>query len=90
LAADFVRHGLALAPMVVMLLRLNFLESERRSDIIDGGRLARVHVFAERLPFMHRADWEGPRSSSTTAYAWFVWRRDHAGAITLDRIRVRP
>jgi hypothetical protein len=89
LAADFVRHGLELVPTVAMLLRLNFLESKGRSDIIDGGSLARVHVFADRLPRMHRQGWEGPRSSSTTAYAWFVWRRDHAAPTTLDRIRVR-
>jgi hypothetical protein len=49
LAAEFVRHGLALVPM---LLRLTFLESEARSDLIDGGRLARVLVFANRLPRM--------------------------------------
>jgi hypothetical protein len=90
LAPDFVRHGLALVPMVAMLLRLNFLESERRSDIIDGGSLARVHVFADRLPRMHRQGWEGPRSSTTTAYAWFVWLREHVGPTTLDRVRVRP
>ena len=86
LAADFVRHGLALVPMVAMLLRLNFLESAARSDLIDSGRLARVHVFADRLPRMHRQGWEGPRASSTTAFAWFVWLREHAGPIVLDRI----
>ena len=89
LAADFVRHGLALVPMAAMLLRLNFLESAARSDLIDGGGLARVHVFADRLPRMHRQGWEGPRASSTTAFAWFVWRREHAGPIVLDRITAR-
>jgi hypothetical protein len=87
LAAEFVRHGLELVPMVVMLLRLNFLESEARSDIIDGGQLARVHVFANRLPRMHRESWTGARSSSTTAYAWFVWERRHRGPIELRRTR---
>jgi hypothetical protein len=89
LAADFVRHGLALTPMVVMLLRLNFLESAARSDLIDGGRLARVHVFADRLERMHRLGWEGPRSASTTAFAWFIWRNDHVGPTLLDRLTSR-
>src|SRR5579872_4524806 len=40
-AADAVRHGLKIAPSVIFLLRLIFLESERRSDILDSGRLAR-------------------------------------------------
>jgi hypothetical protein len=86
-AADFVRHGLALVPLVVMLLRLNFLESIPRSDIIDGGRLARVHVFARRVPRMHRADWNGPRASASMTLAWFVWRQDYRGPILLDRVR---
>jgi hypothetical protein len=90
LAAEFARHGLLLVPKVVMLLRLNFLESEGRSDLIDGGQLARVHVFVDRLPFMHRADWAGPRCNTTTrAYAWYVWHREHSGPTVLDRIRSR-
>ena len=51
-------------PRVVMLLRLAFLESKRRSGILDGGQLARVHVFRNRLPMMHRAGWAGPKASS--------------------------
>jgi hypothetical protein len=69
-----------------MLLRLAFLESEKRSDILDGGKLARVHVFKRRLPMMHRADWAGPKASSSIAFAWFVWDREHSGPATLDRI----
>ena len=42
LAADFVRRGLALVPKVVVLERIQFLESEDRDDIIEGGDLARV------------------------------------------------
>jgi hypothetical protein len=87
LASDFIRQGLRLVPTVVMLLRLNFLEGMGRSDLINGGGLARVLVFANRLPRMHRAGWTGPRSSSTTAYAWFVWHRGHADPPTLHQIR---
>jgi hypothetical protein len=89
LAAEFVQHGLALVPVVIMLLRLAFLESERRSEILDRGRLARVHVFRERLPMMHRHGWNGPKSTSQVPYAWFVWNRDHRGPATIDRISWR-
>ena len=58
LAEKFVTHALELVPRVVMLARLAFLESERRSAILDGGKLARVHVFKQRLPFMHRDNWQ--------------------------------
>lgn len=89
-AADFVRHGLNLCPKVIMLLRLSFLESEGRSDILDGGKLARVYPFIERLPMMHRDGWEGPKSTNTVPSAWFVWENDHSGPTTLRRISWKP
>ncbi len=86
LADEFVRHALRLVPRVYMLLRLAFLESERRRDILDGGGLSRVHVFRNRLPMMHRDGWTGPRASSATPFAWFVWDRAHVGSTELHRI----
>jgi hypothetical protein len=90
LAGEFVAHGLGLVPTVIMLLRLAFLESARRSDVLDGGQLARVHVFANRLPMMHRNGWAGKRASSAMAFAWFRFERDHHGPALLDRISWRP
>lgn len=86
LADQFVRKAILLCPYVAMLLRLAFLESERRSDILEGGSLSRVHVFRNRLPMMHRDGWTGPRNSSSTAFAWFVWDREHNGPTELHRI----
>jgi hypothetical protein len=86
LANQFVEHALRLCPRVVMLLRLTFLESTRRTAILEAGHLARVYVFRNRLPMMHRAGWNGPMASSTVAYAWFVWDRDHDGPTELRRI----
>lgn len=85
-AAEFIRHGLELCPLVIMLLRLSFLESEGRSDVLDGGKLARVHLFRNRLPMMHREGWDGPRSSSAIPFAWFVWDANHSGLTELHRI----
>jgi hypothetical protein len=87
LADQFVEHALWLgADQIFMLLRLAFLESDRRSGVLDSGRLARVHVYRRRLPMMHRAGWEGRRASSAMAFAWLVWERDHRGPALLDRI----
>jgi hypothetical protein len=85
-ADRFVAHALTLCPRVIMLARLAFLESERRTSILEGGCLARVYVFKNRLPLMHRDNWAGPRSSSSMAFAWFSWRRDHSGPTELHRI----
>jgi hypothetical protein len=85
-AGEFVAHALELCPFVIMLLRLAFLESERRRNVLDKGTLARVHVFRKRLPMMHRQNWEGPKANSGMAFAWFVWDRDHKGPTELHRI----
>ena len=85
-AGAFVARALELCPRVVMLLRLAFLESERRRPILENGTLARVHVFRNRLPMMHRDGWEGPKTTSTTAFAWFVWDRSHRGPTAMHRI----
>lgn len=85
-AGEFVAHALELCPKVIMLLRLAFLESDRRTPILDSGHLARVHVFRKRLPMMHRAGWEGKHSNSGMAFAWFVWDRNHTGPTELRRL----
>src|SRR5262249_19394210 len=86
IATEFARHALDLAPRVYLLLRLAFLESIRRSDILERRGLARVHVFRKRLPMMHRNGWSGPRTSSAIPFAWFCWNHDHHGAAVIDRI----
>jgi hypothetical protein len=82
----FVAHALDLVPTVAMLARLAFLESEKRTDILENRGLARVHIFRNRLPMMHRDGWIGPRASSATAFCWCVWEREHRGPATLHRI----
>jgi hypothetical protein len=82
----FVAHALDLCPRAIVLARLAFLESERRSEILERRGLARVHVFRKRLPFMHRDGWKGPRASSAIPFAWFHWSRDHRGPTIIDRI----
>ncbi len=86
LAGEFVTHALKLCPVVMMLVRLAFYESTRRSSILDGGKLARVHVFSRRLPMMHRAGWEGRKANSGIAFAWFIWDEKHRGPTTIDRV----
>jgi hypothetical protein len=85
-AAEFVRHALELVPHIYLLLRLAFLESACRTDILEDGSLACVHVFRNRLPFLHRDGWAGPRASSAIAFAWFTWDRTHVGPTIIDRI----
>ena len=89
LADQFVAHALDLVPKVCMLLRLAFLESERRTSILESGRRARIHVFRDRLPMMHRFGWSGPRATSSIPFAWFVFDHKRGGPTVIDRITAR-
>jgi hypothetical protein len=93
-AAIHIRHALTICPYVCALLRLTFLEAgnektesgRARLWCLDRGYLARVHVFTARLPMMHREGWTGKKTTSTTAYAWFVFDGDHTGPASINRI----
>jgi hypothetical protein len=91
LGADFLRRAIALVPHTFMLLRVDFYSSMQRADIFEDGDsgFRGIHVFANRLPQMHRDGWTGPRVSSTVTYAWFVWSRGHTGRPFANRITWR-
>jgi hypothetical protein len=87
LANEFVAHALHLGvPKVMMLLRLAFIETTRRSPILDEAPLARILVFKNRLPTMHRDGWQGSKTGSAIAFAWFCWDQSHQGPIEIRRI----
>jgi hypothetical protein len=81
LAAEFARHACALTTgKVAFLCRLGWLEGKERAQMFAALPIARVWVFAGRLPLMHRDGWDGPKSSSAMAFAWFVFDHAHTGA----------
>ena len=82
----FVAHALRLSPLVIMLARLAFYESARRTPILENCGLARIHCFRKRLPMLHRDGWEGRKANSGMAFCWMVWSRDHTGPTIIDRI----
>jgi hypothetical protein len=82
-AEGFVAVGLRSAQRkFALLMRLAFLEGANRANVIfHRTPPARVWVFSERITFyMKGAEVAG---SGTTAYAWFVWDKDHSGPTEL-------
>jgi hypothetical protein len=82
-AEGFIVSGLRNAQRkFALLLRLAFLESAHRANtIFHKTPPSRVWVFSERITFYPKgAERAG---SGTTAYAWFVWDKDHAGPTEL-------
>ena len=86
IANQFAVKALELCPRVYLLLRLAFLESNGRTELLESGHLHNVYVFRNRLPMMHRDGWEGKKSTSNMAFAWFCWNRNFKQATTVSRI----
>ncbi|MDP4891058.1 hypothetical protein [Cypionkella sp.] len=82
-AEDFVHSGLKLAGRkFALLLRLAFLEGAgRQHSIFKKAPPSKVWVFSERITFYPKNVVQ--KGSGTTAYAWFVWDRDHSGPTQL-------
>jgi hypothetical protein len=81
LAQEFVNKAFSFPSVhyCALLLRLSFLESQKRKGWFQANPPARIHVSSRRLPMMHRDGWDGPKSTSTLAHAWFVWLRGYDG-----------
>jgi hypothetical protein len=68
----FVEHALKCANRkVAMMLRLSFLETQRRKEMFARTPLRRVYVFAKRVNFDPEK-----KGSSMLAFAWFVWDKN--------------
>ena len=82
-AEEFVHSGLKLAQKkFALLLRLAFLEGAgRQHSIFNKAPPSKVWVFSERITFYPKNVEQ--KGSGTTAYAWFVWDRDHIGPTQL-------
>jgi hypothetical protein len=79
-AVEIVRHCLSLGiPKIIVLERVQWLETQKRAELFRTGRLARVHVFSDRVPRMHRVGWDGKKSSPAMVLAWFVFEREYRG-----------
>jgi hypothetical protein len=82
-AEGFVSSGLKSAKQkFALLMRLAFLEGANRTNtIFHRCPPARVWVFSERITFYVKG--AQVAGSGTTAYAWFVWDKDHFGPTEL-------
>lgn len=82
-AEQFVHTALqASSKKFALLLRLAFLEgAKRQSSIFFKAPPSKVWVFSERITFYPKG--AKRKGSGTTAYAWFVWDKDHIGGTEL-------
>jgi hypothetical protein len=81
LATEFVAHALDLgARQVLVLCRLQFLEGSYRQDrLYSHEHLEAVYVFVSRQTLWRGDDVYAEDAGGMTAYAWFLFDRDHSG-----------
>lgn len=78
-AQEFVEKALDLVGegnRVIMFLKLQFLEGQRRQMLFERKDLEYVYVFSKRVICAKNAEFE-KISSSAVAYAWFVFRKGY-------------
>lgn len=83
-AKEFVERALELSnDKVVMLLKIQFLESKERRVLFENTPLRYVYVYSERQSTMkdglERNPLNGKKWSSTLLLAWFVWEHGYEG-----------
>lgn len=86
LAKEFVDHSLKYATeKVAMLLKLEFLQSQKRTKWFKQHPLKTVYVFEYRIPF-----WQDgyDKAINNQRHAWFVWDKSYSGKPMLDWIEV--
>lgn len=77
LGIEFAQKAVREVDYVALLLRFNWLETPRRKAFFEQSGLSHIWLSSRRLPAMHRYGYVGKKTSSNTAYAWYVWdRRD--------------
>lgn len=85
-AQEIVEKSLEIAKQkVAMILKLCFLESERRYKMFKVSPLKTVYVFCKRVQ-MYPEGTEKPKNSGTIAYAWYVWDKKYEGKPKIDWI----
>ena len=85
LAQQFLERALVLAEAkIAMLLKLVFLESASRYNLLKSSPLQTVYVFSKRQKIYKNGD--VGKNSGLIAYAWFVWDKDYNGKPTIEWI----
>jgi hypothetical protein len=70
MACDFIRRALGLAPVVAMLLRVDFDSGKARAKLFRD-----CPAFAGKIVLLDRIKWFDGPSSPSDNHAWFVWNR---------------
>jgi hypothetical protein len=78
LAQEFVNRSLQIADVVCLLMRVNFLGSQKRAEWWRD-KLPSIYVTPRRPPFSTNKN--GKIGTDSTEYAWYVWGLPDQGTV---------
>lgn len=79
-AVQFINIALSVTTgKVAMLVRLQFLEGQRRKNLFERTPLARIYIFSRRVPMQRGRLATGADKSGQLAFAWLVWEHGYEG-----------
>lgn len=68
-----------------MLLKLTFLEGQKRKQFFLKNPPKKIYVFSKRITCAMNGEFEN-YPSSAIAYAWYIWEKGYKGKPTIDWI----
>jgi len=89
-AKEFVQHGIDLIPksnQVIMLLRIQFLESKGRHEWFKNSPPKFVYVHSSRIKIWKDNDSAKYPGTQPLCYAWYVWEKGFEGQTTICWIK---
>jgi hypothetical protein len=93
MATESVEKSLELIPdggKVAMILKIQFLEGQKRYNFFQNTPLRRVYVFCKRVVFwnelMQPDDGNRSKHGGTIAFAWYVWEKGYKGKPEIEWI----
>jgi len=89
-AKDFVQHALTTVTdgrQVIMLLRIQFLESKGRHEWFKNSPPKFVYVHSSRIKIWKDNDQAKYPGTQPLCYAWYVWEKGFEGQTTIQWIK---
>lgn len=93
-AATLIEHAIKNSDKnakIAMLLRLTFLESQKRKSLFDTYPLTAIYIFRKRIGCAKNGEFKVDArgefySPSAVAYAWFLWDKLKASSAAPPKI----
>lgn len=87
-ALEFIQKGLECVPnsgKIALLLKLNFLEGQKRKKFFKQYPPKKIYVFSKRLTF-YEPDSNKMGKSGVLAFAWYIWEKGNKDLPIIDWI----